>query len=58
MEKVIHCKDVGFDCEGVVRANSDQEVMQLAAEHAKSVHGVKELTSEMIEKVKSVIRDE
>lgn len=58
MEKVIHCKDVGFDCEGVVRANSDQEVMQLAAEHAKSAHGVKELTREMIEKVKSVIRDE
>ncbi len=58
MEKVIHCKDVGFDCEGIVRANSDQEVMQLAAEHAKSVHGVTELTSEMVEKVKSVIRDE
>ena len=57
MEKVIYCKDVGFDCEGVVRANSDQEVMQLAAEHAKSVHGVTELTSEMVEKVKSVIRD-
>jgi predicted small metal-binding protein len=58
MEKVIHCKDVGFDCEGIVRANSDQEVMQLAAEHAKSVHGVTELTNEMVEKVKSVIRDE
>ena len=58
MEKVIHCKDVGFDCEGIVRANSDQEVIQLAAEHAKSVHGVTELTNEMVEKVKSVIRDE
>ncbi len=58
MEKVIHCKDLGFDCEGVVRANSDQEVMKLAAEHAKSAHGVTELTNEMVEKVKSVIRDE
>ena len=58
MEKVIHCKDVGFDCEGVVRAKSDQEVMKLAAEHAKSAHGVTELTNEMVEKVKSVIRDE
>lgn len=57
MEKVIHCKDLGFDCEGVVRANSDQEVMKLAAEHAKSAHGVTELTNEMVEKVKSVIRD-
>ena len=58
MEKVIHCRDVGFDCEGVVRADSDQEVMQLAAEHAESVHGVPELTSEMVEKVRSVIRNE
>ena len=58
MEKVLHCKDVGFDCDGVVRANSDQEVLKLAAEHAKSAHGVTELTNEMVEKVKSVIRDE
>ncbi len=58
MEKVIHCRDVGFDCEGVVRANSDQEVIKLAAEHAKSAHGVTELTNEMVEKVKSVIRNE
>lgn len=58
MAKAIHCKDVGFDCEGVVRADSDQEVMQLAAEHATSVHGVTEFTNEMLEKVKSAIRDE
>jgi predicted small metal-binding protein len=56
--KTIHCKDVGFDCDGVVRAASEEEVLQLAAEHAKTVHGVTELTSEMVEKVKSVIRDE
>ena len=58
MGKAIHCKDVGFDCDGVVRAGSEEEVLQLAAEHAQSVHGVTELTSEMIEKVQSVIRDE
>jgi predicted small metal-binding protein len=58
MAKVIHCKDVGFDCEGVVRADSEEEVLQLAAKHAKSAHGVTELTNEMVEKVKSVIRDD
>jgi len=58
MAKVIHCKDVGFDCEGVVRADSEEEVLQLAAEHAKSAHGITELTNEMVEKVKSVIRDD
>lgn len=58
MAKVIHCKDVGFDCEGVVRADSEEQVLRLAAEHAKSAHGVSELTDEMVEKVKAVIRDE
>ena len=58
MGKTIHCKDVGFDCEGVVRAGSEKEVLQLAAEHAKSVHGVSKLTNEMVAKVKSVIRDD
>jgi len=58
MAKTIHCKEVGFDCEGIVRADSEDEVLRMAAEHAKSAHGVTELTSEMVEKVKSVIRDE
>jgi predicted small metal-binding protein len=58
MGKIIHCKDVGFECDGVVRAGSEEEVMQMAAEHAKTVHGVDELTSEMVAKVKSVIRNE
>ena len=58
MAKVIHCKDVGFDCEGVVRADSEEQVLQMAAEHAKAEHGVTELTDEMVAKVKAVIRDE
>ena len=58
MAKVIHCKDVGFDCEGVVRADSEEQVLQLAAEHASAEHGVTELTEEMVAKVKAVIRDE
>ncbi len=58
MAKVIHCKDVGYDCEGVVRADSEEQVLQMAAEHAKAEHGVTELTDEMVAKVKAVIRDD
>jgi len=58
MSKVIHCKDVGFDCEGVVRADSEKEILQLAAGHAKTVYDVTEFTNELVEKVKSVIRDD
>ena len=57
MAKVIRCSDVGFDCEGVVRAETEEEVLQMAAEHAKSVHGITELTDDIVAKVKSVIVD-
>ncbi|MCH8937562.1 MAG: DUF1059 domain-containing protein [Gemmatimonadetes bacterium] len=31
MTKVVHCKDVGFDCEGVIRAATEEEVLKLVA---------------------------
>lgn len=58
MAKVLHCKDVGFDCEGVVRADTEGEVLQMAAEHAQSVHGLNELTEDVVEKVRAAIREE
>lgn len=57
MEKVIHCRDVGFDCDGVIRVNTE-EALQMAAEHAQRVHGLQEVTPEVVAKVKSVMRDE
>ncbi len=58
MEKVIHCRDVGYDCDGVIRAKTEEEALQMAAEHAKSVHGLEEVTPEVVEKIKSVMREE
>ncbi|HMG89212.1 MAG TPA: DUF1059 domain-containing protein [Chryseolinea sp.] len=58
MEKVIRCRDVGFDCDGVIKAKTEEEALKLAAEHAMKVHGLKEITPEIVAKVKSVIRTE
>lgn len=58
MAKVLNCRDVGFDCEGVIRAESEDEVMRQAAEHARTVHGVDEVTPEMAEQIRGQIRDE
>lgn len=58
MAKVIRCKDVGFDCPAVVKAPTEEDALKQAAAHAKSAHGVKELTPEIAAKVKSVMRDE
>ena len=58
MAKVLHCKNVGFDCEGIVRADTAEEVLQMAAAHAQAVHGLQEITPEIVEQVKAAMRDE
>lgn len=57
MEKIIRCRDVGFDCDGVIKAQTEEEALKLAAEHAKKVHGLKEVTPEVVEKIKSVMTE-
>lgn len=54
--KTLHCSDAGFDCQGVIRANTEEEVLNLAAQHALDAHGV-QATPELVEKLKPLIRD-
>ena len=58
MAKVLHCNDVGFDCGFVAKAESEEELLQKVATHAAEVHGVTEVTPELVEQVKGVIRTE
>lgn len=58
MAKVLRCSDVGFDCDGVIRAETEEEVLKMAAEHAQSAHNLNELSDEVVEKVRAAIRDE
>lgn len=54
--KELHCKDVGFDCPGIIQAESEAEVLQLAAQHAHDAHQVT-VTPEMVEQIKPLIHD-
>ncbi len=58
MAKVLRCSDVGFECEGVIRAETEEEVLKKAAEHAKSEHNLEEISDEVVEKVRAAIQDE
>lgn len=58
MAKVVHCRDVGFDCDGVVRAETEEAALQQVARHAAAAHGIDDVPPEVVEKVKSVMRDE
>lgn len=54
--KELHCRDVGFDCDGVIKAITEEEVLQQAAEHALNVHGVT-ITPEMADQVKILVKE-
>ncbi len=55
--KTLHCREAGFDCEGVIQAASEEEVLSQAAAHAKAVHDL-DVTPELAEQLKTLIKDE
>ena len=57
MPKVLRCHDVGPDCNAEVRGETEDEILEQAGKHAQSVHGL-EVTPELVEAVRSAIRDE
>lgn len=58
MGKVIFCKDLGMDCGWVARADTEEELLKKVAEHAATVHGMKELSEEVITKGRASMCDE
>lgn len=55
--KTLNCRDAGFDCPAQIHAETDEEVLAQAAEHASTVHGVT-VTPELAEGLKSLIHEE
>lgn len=58
MAKVLRCRDVGMDCDFVARAETEEEILKKAAEHAQTAHNMKEIPQEVVKKVRAAIRDE
>jgi predicted small metal-binding protein len=48
MTKVVHCRDVGFDCDGVVRAETEEEALAQVAAHVKAVHNLETVIEEVV----------
>ncbi len=59
--KEIHCAEVGFfpDCDGVMRGQSEEEVMAEAMRHGKEAHGMTDadFTPEVVAQVRSNIKE-
>ena len=55
--KTLRCSDAGFDCEGKLRAESEEEILRQAAEHARTAHNL-EVTPELAQQLRTLIKDE
>ena len=58
MTKVIRCNDIFNGCSGRVSAETEDEVVRLAAAHAKQAHGLETLDEAVVAKVKAAVRTE
>ena len=57
MPKKLTCRDVGVDCDFEATGETEEEILQKAAQHAKEAHGMSEIPEELVEKCKQAIRE-
>jgi len=55
--KELNCKDVGFDCEGVIHGESEDDVMAQAAVHARDAHGLETIDDDIARAIRAQIHD-
>ena len=60
MAKVLRCRDLGMNCSEEVRADTEEELLTLAAQHAEKHHGLSaaNLSPSILTMVKSMIQEE
>jgi predicted small metal-binding protein len=55
--KSFQCKDVMPDCDWETTGNTDDEIVEKAAQHGREKHGLKNITDEIKDKVRSSIHE-
>ena len=60
MAKILRCRDLGMDCPKEIRAQTEEELLKLAAEHAEKDHGfpASMIPPPIMAMVKASIKDE
>jgi predicted small metal-binding protein len=57
MAKEIKCGDLMPGCKVVIEGKDEADVMAKASAHAKSAHGLQQVTPELASKVRSAIKE-
>ena len=58
MSLTLACGDVVAGCPAVVRAESEDELMQQAGRHAAEAHGLTEIDDQTMAAIRSAVRSE
>lgn len=60
MAKVLRCKHIGPDanCKFMARGETEQDILQQVAAHAKEAHGLAEVPPELVQAALSKITEE
>ena len=54
---LLHCKDIGNDCEKKFTGYSEGEVLMKSIQHIMWVHKVEKITPELKKKIRSTIKN-
>ena len=54
--KQMGCRDAGYECDFQVRAETEDEVMEVVGGHAKRVHGMADIPPEAVAQIKALIK--
>lgn len=57
MAKFLSCREAGADCDFTACASTEDELFRKAADHARKDHNMSEISKEMQDKCRSVMRD-
>jgi predicted small metal-binding protein len=55
MAKELRCRDLGIECNQVIRAKTEEELIEKAVQHVLTVHGFDPIEAGMLEQVEAAI---
>ena len=54
--KLVRCRDHGFDCNFEAKAQTEEDVLQMVAEHAQTAYDL-DVTPELVEQVRQKMHE-
>ncbi len=58
MAKELICRDLGIACNQVIRAETEEELLERVVEHALTVHGIDLMQVGLLEQIKAAVRED